>query len=94
MEEIDEAIEKLTRAINEAVDRCVTKIRARKMLHPAIDQETRSMMEEAKRIKIQMVNGVDYVNNRRLAILREIIKEEWMVDKVDKEKDKNRKNEK
>ena len=51
-------------------------------------------MEEAKRIKIQMVNGVDYVNNRRLAILREIIKEEWMVDKVDKEKDKNRKNEK
>ena len=59
VEEIDEAIGKLSGVINEAVDRCVSKIRERKLPHPKVDQETRSMMEEARRIKVQMVNGVD-----------------------------------
>ena len=65
VEEIDEVIDELTGVIKEAVDRWVPKIRARKLPHSEIDQETRSMMEEARRIKIQMVNGGDFVNNRR-----------------------------
>ena len=64
------------------MDKCVPKIRARKLPHPEIDQETRTMMEEARRIKIQMVNGVEFVNNkRRLIVLRERIKERWVVKK-------------
>ena len=50
-----EAIDKLTGMIKEFMDKCVPKIRARKLSHPEIDQETRTMMEEARRIKIQMV---------------------------------------
>ena len=76
MEVIDEAIEKLTGVIKEAMDKCVPKMSARKLPHPEIDQETRFMMEQARRNKIQMVSGVDFVNNKRsLIVLRERIKE-------------------
>ena len=76
VEEIERAVDKLKEVISKAIDRCVPKLRARTLPHHEIDQETRSMMEEAKRIKIQMVNRVDYMNNRRrLTVLRERIKE-------------------
>ena len=87
----------VTEVIGDSIDRCVPRIRARTLPHPEIDQETRSLMDEARGIKVQMVNGVDYVNNRqRLTVLRERIRERWLenrnrmwrdlVNKIDKKK--------
>ena len=65
-----------SQVINGAIETCVPKIKARTLQHPEIDRETRSMIEEARRTKVQMVNGIDYVNNRRrLTALRERIRE-------------------
>ena len=79
MKEIVKAVNEVTEAINVAIDRCVPKIRARTLPHPEIDQETRYVMEEARGIKVQMVNGVDYANNRRrLTVMGERIRERWI----------------
>ena len=69
VEATDEAICKLTGAIKKAMEKCVPKIRTRKLPHPEIDQETRTMMEKARRIKIRMVNELDFVNNKRRLIV-------------------------
>ena len=92
--EIDGAVEKVMGALKEAVRKHVPKIRSRTLLHPQIDPEIKSMMEEAIRIKMLLSLNIDYLRNRRrLTELREFIRERWrrknverwrnLVDKID-----------
>ena len=75
-EEIDRALEKVTEAIKEAIDRRVPKIRSRTLPHPKIDEETKNMMKEAEMLKMLMAMKVNYaINRRKLIALRELIRE-------------------
>ena len=49
--EIDRAVERVTEALEGAIERHVPEIRTRKLPLPEIDPETKNMMEEVSRIK-------------------------------------------
>ena len=98
MEEIERAVEDLTKEIVTAIEECVPKIKTRKLPHPEIDSEIKDLMEVARRRKIMIMNGVDVFSNKReLNRCRETIREKWkekvnemwtnMVEKIDLERD-------
>ena len=54
----------------------VSKIKMRRLPHPTIDEETKKMMEDAKRYMMLKANGINYgLNRRRLLEVRERIRE-------------------
>ena len=53
-----------TEVFTRAIENHVPKIRRRTLPHPEIGEETKELMKEARKTKIQMVNGINYLRNR------------------------------
>ena len=79
IKEVDEAGGILTSVLKRAIDNHVPNIKTRTLLLPEANKEMRSLISEAKRLKILSVNGIDYINNRgRLLRIREtLIENGW-----------------
>ena len=58
---------RVTEVLTRAIENHVPKIRRRTLPHPEIDEE-KELMKEARKTKVQMVNGVNYLRNRRKLI--------------------------
>ena len=89
----------MTKALEEAIDKEVPKIRTRTLPQREIDEKTKGLMKEAERLKTLLLLNIDYlIKKRRLNALREIIRGRWssrnaemwskLVEKIDLERDK------
>ena len=56
----------------------IPKVKMKTIPHPEIDEEIKTMMKEIKRIKILLMNNVNYTRNKgKMLQLRENIRERW-----------------
>ena len=73
-----EEVARVTEVLTRAIENHVPKIRRRTLPHPEIDEETKELTKEARKTKIQMVNRINYLRNRRkLTQLRKNIRAKW-----------------
>ena len=88
----------MTSTLQRAMENNIPKIKMRTIPHPEIDEEIKTMMMEIKRIKILLMNNINYPRNKgKMLQLRKNIREMWkekagemwskLVEKTDKQKD-------
>ena len=64
--------------LEKAIENNVPKIKRRTLPHPEISEDIKEIMKEAKKVKVLMTNGTEYLTNKRkLSRLRETIREHW-----------------
>ena len=84
-DKIEEGVNELTEVLKKAINNHVPKIKRRTLPHPELDEETLQLMAEAKRLKILVVNGIDYINNIKVLFrTRKRIREKWREKKNQK----------
>ena len=68
----------MTRTVTGALDKYTPKISTRSLPHPAIDEEMKKKMEEVRRIRTLIANGISFRMNKRTPIrLRSELREKW-----------------